>query len=212
MQFQKETDFYSHLFAEVFLHLCQYKPLNHWQAVVIYPSRNIDVGETHHYEVLLNSPKVSRVYLDELEEKPDSLGVSLVQLVVTPKKRAIARASELVTRTKREVGDKLTQQQILDLVETIMVCKLPNLSREEIQAMLGFTEIDVKQTRFYQDVYAEAEADLVIRLLKHRFGQLEEGQVEQIRALEVARLEELAEALLDFGGVADLERWLQPLK
>jgi predicted transposase YdaD len=136
---------------------------------------------------------------------------------MTPKRRAIARASELVRRTKQEVGDRLSQQQILDLVETIMVYKLPNLSREEIQVMLGFTEMDVKQTRFYQDVYAEGEQEgrqeeataLVLRQLSRRFGQLEESQVEQIRALEITQLEELAEALLDFESVADLARWLQ---
>jgi predicted transposase/invertase (TIGR01784 family) len=209
VQFQKETDFYSRLFAEIFLYLRQYQPLNPWQAVVIYPSRRIDVGETRHYTELLDSLRVSRIYLDELEENPDSLGVSLVQLVVTPERMAITRASELVIRTKQEVGDRLTQQQILDLLETIMVYKLPNLGREEIQEMLGFTEIDVKQTRFYQDVYAEAEADLVIRQLKRCFGQLEESQVKQIRTLEVSRLEDLAIALLDFGSVADLQSWLQ---
>jgi len=40
--------------------------------------------------------------------------------------------------------------------------------------MLGFSDIDVKQTRFYQDVYAEGEQEgkleLILRLLNRRFG------------------------------------------
>jgi predicted transposase YdaD len=79
--------------------------------------------------------------------------------------------------------------------------------------MLGFTEVDLKQTRFYQDVHGEGRQEeamgLVIRLLNRRFGELDTNLVEQIQALDVSELEELAEALLDFSTVADLESWLQ---
>ena len=71
--------------------------------------------------------------------------------------------------------------------------KLPRLSREEIQEMLGFTDVDLRQTRFYQDVYAEAEVNLVLRLLNRRFGELDSNLVEQIQSLKVSELEALAE-------------------
>jgi predicted transposase YdaD len=71
--------------------------------------------------------------------------------------------------------------------------------------MLGFTEVDLKQTRFYQDVHGEAEVNLVVRQLKCRFGELDSNLVEQIQALGVSELEALAEGLLDFATVADLE-------
>jgi len=71
--------------------------------------------------------------------------------------------------------------------------------------MLGFTEVDLKQTRFYQDVHGEAEVNLVVRQLKCRFGELDSNLVEQIQALGVSELEALAEGLLDFVTVADLE-------
>jgi len=68
--------------------------------------------------------------------------------------------------------------------------------------MLGFSDIDVKQTRFYQDVYAEGEQEgkleLILRLLNRRFGELDTNLIEQIRDLDVSQLEELAEALLEF--------------
>jgi len=68
--------------------------------------------------------------------------------------------------------------------------------------MLGFSDIDVKQTRFYQDVYAEGEQEgklvLILRLLNRRFGELDTNLIEQIRDLDVSQLEELAEALLGF--------------
>ncbi|MDB9312949.1 DUF4351 domain-containing protein [Spirulina sp. CS-785/01] len=87
--------------------------------------------------------------------------------------------------------------------------------------MLGFTEIDIKQTRFYQEVYAEGaqegrqegrqegEVQLVLRLLSRRFGELGARQEQQIRQLSLEQLEALAEALLDFSSLAELEEWLE---
>ncbi len=68
VQFQSETAFYSRLFSEIFLYLRQYQPINPWQAVIIYFSRSIDIGDTPHYLDLLDSPRVTRIYLDEIPE------------------------------------------------------------------------------------------------------------------------------------------------
>ena len=82
--------------------------------------------------------------------------------------------------------------------------------------MLEFPEVDVRQTRFYQDVFAEGrqegrqegEAALVLRLLHRQLGELEPSLTEQIQALSLPEIEALAEALLEFSTVADLENWL----
>jgi predicted transposase/invertase (TIGR01784 family) len=42
---------------------------------------------------------------------------------------------------------------LVDLIETILVYKFPNRTKEEIIAMLGTD--DLKKTRFYKDVFAE---------------------------------------------------------
>ena len=216
VQFQSDADFYSRFMTEIFLYLRQYQPTAPWRAVVIYPSRRVDIAQTRHYEELLNSERVRRLYIDELSaEGSESLGVRLVQLVVTPEAEAVAAARSLVAQT-RNLDDN-QQPQILDLIETIIVYKLPSLSREEIQQMLGFTDIDIKQTRFYQDVFAEGrqegrqegEVALVLRLLTRRFGELKPSVVEQIRGLSLPEVEALAEALLEFSQIAELENWLQ---
>ncbi|MDB9313357.1 DUF2887 domain-containing protein [Spirulina sp. CS-785/01] len=49
------------------------------------------------------------------------------------------------------------QRDIIDLIETIVIYKLPQASREEIAAMLGLT--DLKQTRFYQDAFEEGREE-----------------------------------------------------
>jgi predicted transposase YdaD len=52
------------------------------------------------------------------------------------------------------------------------------------------------------------ESELILRLLKKRVGDISPAVQVQIKALPLARLEALGEALLDFTGAIDLERWL----
>jgi predicted transposase/invertase (TIGR01784 family) len=51
--------------------------------------------------------------------------------------------------------------------------------------------------------------ELAMRLLTKRFGKLSDRHQTQISTLEIIQLEELAEALLDFAGISDLDLWLE---
>ena len=53
------------------------------------------------------------------------------------------------------------------------------------------------------------ERKAFLRQLRKRLGNLGPAVETQIEKLSADRLEQLAEALLDFGSVADLEAWLQ---
>ncbi|MCG8366853.1 MAG: Rpn family recombination-promoting nuclease/putative transposase, partial [Pseudanabaenales cyanobacterium] len=66
VQFQPDLTFYHRFFSEIFLYLRQFNPPNPWQAVVIYPTRTVDTAKILHHAVLLDSPQVNRLYLDEL--------------------------------------------------------------------------------------------------------------------------------------------------
>ena len=84
-----------------------------------------------------------------------------------------------------------------------------------------FTLDDLKQTRFYQEAFEEGEESgekrgeergsvrTLQRLLNRKFGQISSELEEQINGLSVAQLDDLAEAILDFDSVHDLESWLQ---
>ncbi len=80
-----------------------------------------------------------------------------------------------------------------------------------------FTLDDLKQTRFYQEAFEEGEkrgekrgrVRTLQRLLNRKFGQISSELEEQINGLSVAQLDDLAEAILDFDSVYDLESWLQ---
>ena len=110
------------------------------------------------------------------------------------------------------VVDKRLATTIVNLIETILVYKLPTLSREEIQAMLELTDTDLKQTRFYQDVFTEGRqeegTELILHQLQLRCGGLAPTLAERVAHLSLSQLKALAGALLEFRGTADLEQWL----
>ncbi len=58
------------------------------------------------------------------------------------------------------------------------------------------------------EVRVEEARSLVLRLLRRRFGDLPDDLVRQINGLELNPLETLAEDLLDFSALADLQNWL----
>jgi len=78
--------------------------------------------------------------------------------------------------------------------------------------MLNLTDVDLKQSRFYQEVFAEGRQEegvtLILRLLQRRCGELVPAVREQVTRLPLPQLEALGEALLEFRGLADLEQWL----
>ena len=59
-----------------------------------------------------------------------------------------------------------------------------------------------------QEGLQEEAANLVIRLLTRRLGELPASQVERVRGLSVSQLEDLGEALLDFTSLSQVEDWL----
>ncbi|MEA5565698.1 DUF2887 domain-containing protein [Anabaena sp. UHCC 0399] len=70
---------------------------------------------------MLDSSKVQRVYLNEIEPTSQSLGIDIIKLVVKPEETAPNRARELITKTRQEIADRFSSQAIIDLIETIIV-------------------------------------------------------------------------------------------
>jgi predicted transposase/invertase (TIGR01784 family) len=156
VQFQPEDTLYYRLFSELFLYLKQYQTPFPWNVVVIYPTRSIEREVAVQFGDLLNLNRVKRVYLDELGEIGDrSLGVELVKLVVEEPDQAVDRAKGLIQQAKQELTNEQIQRNLVDLIETIIVYKLPKKSSEDIEAMFGLSEL--KQTKVYQEAYLEGE-------------------------------------------------------
>jgi predicted transposase YdaD len=156
-----------------------------------------------------NVQRISLEELGEVGELPLSLGV--LKLIIQNQKEAVSSARILLERAGQEIPDQASQRSIRDLLQTIVIYKLPQKSREEIKAM--FSLQDLKQTRFYQEVLlegkAEEAANLVLRQLGRRFGEIPESSRKKIQTLALENLEDLSEALLDFEETRDLQNWLE---
>jgi predicted transposase/invertase (TIGR01784 family) len=209
IQFQNKSDFYWEFIAEINLYLNQYKPVQDWKAIALFAQRRFEVTAlTIYQQELINSGRIIPIYLDEV--RSGSIGVGLIQLILAQDVQASVLVQQLLERAKTEIADPLVTRDIIDLLETVLVSKFAQLSREEIQAM--FLLSDIKQTRVYQEARQEGEqageVRLVLRLLSKRFGKIDDRRVQVINSLTLEQLEDLGEALLDFGDLADLDNWL----
>ncbi|MFM7407335.1 MAG: DUF2887 domain-containing protein [Cuspidothrix sp.] len=104
---------------------------------------------------------------------------------------------ELINHSPKEaaVYDAKIKRDLINLIETIIVYKLPKKSREEIEAMLGLSEL--KQTRVYQEALEEGKAEgeveatrkLALKLLGigmslEQIAEVTELSLEQVQALQ----------------------------
>ncbi|MEG4853928.1 Rpn family recombination-promoting nuclease/putative transposase [Microcoleus sp. B5-D4] len=234
VQFQRDELLYERLFGESFLYFYRNRQrFTDWEAVVIYPSRSTQQSETHPYRSLLNCNQVHRVYLDELgdiEQLP--LGVALMALTMIDEASTPEVARLLLARSQREESEAASRA-IIEMLTTILVYKFTNLNRREAEAMLGIT---LEETRFYREAKEEGieqgieqgivqgivqgreqEGRALIlrqlnrRLLNRRVGKLPESITNRIADLSIEQIETLAEELLDFQSIEDLEVWLENL-
>ena len=110
---------------------------------------------------------------------------------------------EQVVERIQEIQDPKEQSNI---VATTAI--LAGLVLDKITIRRLLREEIMKESVIYQDIQAEGEANLVLRQLHQRFGEIPQNLSEQIRELSVEQIENLAEALLDFESLTDLVNWL----
>jgi predicted transposase/invertase (TIGR01784 family) len=207
VQFQLDELLYERLLSEISIYIYRNREqFADWQVVVIYPTRTMEQSRTEVVREMLASGRIIRVYLDELGEAIElPTGLGLMVLTTLEGDEAISAARGLIDRSQGNRG-------IIDTVCTIMVYKFSNLSRDEVDGMLG---IELEQTRVYQEAKAEGlelglqqEKALVLKQLNRKLGNLLPQVQARVSALEIDRVEALGEALLDFTSITDLETWL----
>jgi predicted transposase/invertase (TIGR01784 family) len=212
VQFQLDKQLYERLWSESSRYFFQNrKRFLDWQAVVIYPSRSMEQKDLYAHRSLLNGGQLHRVYLEELGDM-DALPLGLAAMVLTTKTKKVmpGLAKGLVDRAKQEVTHPEEKGAIINMVSTIMVHQFTNLSRQEVDKMLG---IRLEETRVYQDAKEEGREEgqkaLLIRLLNRQIGKkLPKKLNALVEGLSFAQIERLGDALLDFKSIADLETWL----
>jgi predicted transposase/invertase (TIGR01784 family) len=212
VQFQPDNLLYERLNSEIGIYTYRYREQFYdWRAVVIYPSRSVEQSRLVTIDEFLASGRITRIYLDELTTiEPLPMGLELMLLTTLPDDNAVTKAKSLI----QELQQLPDSRAIIEMISTIMVYRFTNLTRTEVEAMIGIT---LQETRVYRDAKAEgvsegrqAEAQsMILRILSRRFGTLSPDVNAVVMALPVAKLEDLGEALLDFQEIADLQNWLQ---
>jgi predicted transposase YdaD len=124
--------------------------------------------------------------------------VSLLTLPVRPMPE-VPGATDQILRPRPD---------LIDTVLTLLGERFPQLTREEIMALINLPTDHLRDTRFGRELIAEGEAMITLRQLNRRCGPLGEATSARIQALPLEQLEALSEALLDFCGPADLAAWL----
>ncbi|MFO1424000.1 MAG: Rpn family recombination-promoting nuclease/putative transposase [Candidatus Competibacteraceae bacterium] len=180
-QFQPDPDFHARWFSELFLYLYRRPPRRAWRAVTLFPNRTAEGTVEVAYEMQLAHPWVKRVYLEEALGKPTpSRGIRVLGLMLASPAMVVAEAQALLEEPA--VDGPPSGPALVDWVETLLVYKLPRLSREEIRKMLNLLNVELKETRFFQEVFAEG---------------LEEGRQEGRQEGQRAERLRIAQNLLD---------------
>ena len=202
VQFQADAGFYLRFFSEILMHLGQYPSPHPWQAVVIYPAASFE-RPSEAAAPFLALPNLHWVYLDQLPllESPNPKAW-IVGLIVAETEAIPSIVGKVKSHQQAGAGDGIDW---LDLLETVLVYKLPLFTREEIKQMLGFNDVELKKTRFYQDVFGEGEqnglvkgeAALLLRLMERKFKPLPESARKRVAEADAETLLVWGERLLD---------------
>ena len=153
IQFRYDAKIYSRLFSEIFIYLNQNNPSQNWKAVLIFGSRKFAPKDTLPYLNLLNSNQVTVIYLDELPENYyNSPNLMILELIVVSQKKAEIKGKELLQKTQTMANSNI-KENMLNLIETILLTKFSNLTKEEVKEMFALE--DFKNTRLGKELSEE---------------------------------------------------------
>ena len=103
-----------------------------------------------------------------------------MRLTIAPEEQMAEQARRLIERAEQEDSATLSASEIIEVVATIAAYKFVNMSRAEVEAMLG---LKLGETRIYQEAREEERREDIQSLLEAKFGELDEGLRETVEPL-----------------------------
>jgi predicted transposase/invertase (TIGR01784 family) len=184
--------FYQELLTEIHLYLNDYTPQNDWRAAVIYTQRSFDPGLPIHLSEYATGTRLQRLYLDRLpaDWQGRSLEVRAIQLMGAKKNVVANQAKQLIEQARVERQNDASLKTVLELINTIFIYKFPDRTRQEIETMLGLSEL--KQTRVYQEARQEEKLEVISRMVP--LGLTVE-QIAQVVNMTVEEVKQVIEQL-----------------
>lgn len=177
VQFQKDFDFYTRFFGEIFLYLRQHKSENDWQAVALFPSAQLDPGEQPHYREFFDSGRLRRIYLDELPASVvDRFPVNVLKIILVPEHKVREGAEGLIKRVPSMVPDQKRQRAYVELLIGMLRQKLKHISQEQVMKMTAPILSDIRASRLYREIAEEGRREGLAIGIKKGFEQgIEKG-------------------------------------
>jgi predicted transposase/invertase (TIGR01784 family) len=163
LQTYKDEEFYERLFGEIFVYFRQYKSANSdWYAIVIYDKRIHETPPHPRYQALVQQ-HLRCIYLNELSARAeDSLAIGIAKLFVESPTKATSLAQQLITQARENLTDENLQRKVIAFIQAIVFYKFPNLTLEEIEAMLDLDAF--KNTRLYESIVEKTEPETKLKL------------------------------------------------
>ena len=169
---------------------------------IVFNTQYIDKKTRHEYRV---------IRLWEEDPTPLLANPALLPLATLARTDSPQDLLEQVAAAVDMIEERDERQNISACVQVLAGLRFPKnlitqLFREEV----------MQESVIYQDILQKGEqrglqkgeVAVILRLLTRRFGAIEPEIEQQIRALSITQLEELAEALLDFSSPSDLVNYL----
>ena len=208
VQMHAKPGFMHRLGAQSFRFLQLHPRVQHLAVVVVVPHRRLNLGPAQlpqQLQAFIDG--VIWLSLEELGQQAelDPL-LAMLTLPVRPEAELVPSSQQILVR----------RPDLFPAVQTILLERLPLLTREDLMEIATIPAKDLRHTRVAQEWIEEGrlegetqgEAKLTLRLLNRICGPLREATSTRIQALPLEQLEALAEALLDFSGPTDLAAWL----
>ena len=195
VQMHAKPGFMHRLGAQSFRFLQLHPRVQHLAVVVVVPHRRLNLGPAQLPQQLQVGQQAD---LDPL--------LALLTLPARSEAELVPSSQQILVR----------RPDLFPAVQTILLERLPLLTREDLMEIATIPAKDLRHTRVAQEWIEEGrlegetqgEAKLTLRLLNRICGPLREATSTRIQALPLEQLEALAEALLDFSGPTDLAAWL----
>jgi len=224
VQMHAKQGFKHRLAAQSFRFFQLHPQVLHLAVVVAVPHRRLKLGPAQlpqQLQAFLDG--VIWLSLEELGQQSDlDPLLALLTLPVRPESELVPSSQQILVR----------RPDLFPAVQTILLERLPLLTREDLMEIATIPAKDLRHTRVAQEwieegrlegrLEGEAQGELrgraaeaaavTLRQLGRLCGLLSDATTAEIQALPLEQLEALAEELLDFSGPADLAAWLEKHK
>jgi len=212
VQMHAKPGFKHRLFAQTVRFLQLHPEVHHLAVVVVVPHQRLRLGPDQ-------LPKQLQAFVDDviwlsLEELGQQADLDpLLTLLTLP-----VRSDAVLVASSQQI--LVRRPDLFPAVQTILLERLPLLTREDLMEIATIPAKDLRHTRVAQEWIeegrlegaAQGEAKVMLRQLSRRCGPLADVTTARIQALPLKQLETLADALLDFSGPADLAAWMEEHK